>query len=54
MASALAPLTELKELRLDLGGNKIGPGPRRALCSDPGRSRSPRAAVAWDGVSFCP
>ena len=35
MASALARLTELKELRLLLGENKIGPGPRRALCSDP-------------------
>ena len=35
MASALARLTELKELDLNLVGNKIGPGPRRALCSDP-------------------
>ena len=35
MASALARLTELKELRLYLSNNVIGPGPRRALCSDP-------------------
>ena len=35
MASALARLTELQELRLYLDGSKIGPGPRRALCSDP-------------------
>ena len=35
VASALARLTELKELELNLDGNKIGPGPRRAVCSDP-------------------
>ena len=54
VASALARLTELKELRLDLAENKIGPGPRRALCSDPGRSRSPRAAVALEGRIIVP
>ena len=47
VASALARLMELKELQLILLENKIGQGPRRALCSDPGRSRSARAAVAW-------
>ena len=36
VASALARLTELKELTLSMEpGEKIGPGPRRAPCSDP-------------------
>ena len=52
VASALARLTELKELTFDVSWNQIGPGPRRALCSDPKKSKP----VAWDGVycSLCP
>ena len=42
VASALARLTELKELKLNLDANKLGPGPRRALCGICGSSRSSR------------
>ena len=45
-----AVASELKELRLVLDDNQIGPGPRRAL-SDP-EEGSPRAALAWGGGSL--